>query len=95
MKKLLALFLSLSYLLFSAGSMQAEASIQESKESQENIFSVKQGEENTVNHFSESPSPKKFEKRSFQPNQIRKEPVPSACLSLPVPIFLKNCNIRR
>jgi hypothetical protein len=95
MKKSIALFLSLSYLIFSIGSLRAEASLLENKESQENIFSVKQSEESSINHFAESPSPKKsfnhFSDRVIL-SEIR---IQATSFSLQVPLFLRNCNFRR
>jgi hypothetical protein len=94
MKKSFALFLSLFYLVFSFGSLRAEASLFENKESQENIFSVKQSEENAVNHFAETPSPKQITRNSRGPILPRVRIQPSSCYAQ-VPLFLRNCNFRR
>jgi hypothetical protein len=95
MKKSFALFLSLFYLVFSFGSLRAEASLFENKESQENIFSVKQSEENAVNHFAETPSPKKQITRNSGELILPGVRIqPSSCCSQ-VPLFLRNCNFRR
>ena len=95
MKKSIALFLSLFYLVFSFGSLRAEASLFENKESQENIFSVKQSEENAVNHFAETPSPKKQAICIADKAILSEVRIQSFPFSSQVPLFLKNCNFRR
>ena len=98
MKKAIALFLSVFYLLFSFGSLRAEASLLENlenKETQENIFSVKQSEESSVNHFAETPFPKKQASDTFRNNTPAAVPVYSPSHTARVPLFLRNCNFRR
>ena len=95
MKKSIALFLSLFYLIFSIGSLRAEATLLENKETQENIFSIKQSEESSVNHFAESPSPKKSSNRFSDRVILSEVRIKATLFSLPVPLFLRNCNFRR
>lgn len=95
MKKIFALLLTCFYLVFCIGSLRAEASLLENKESQENIFSVKQAEESAVNHFTESPRPKKSY-NTFTDNKVISEVrLQNHHLTRIVPLFLKNCNFRR
>jgi hypothetical protein len=95
MKKSIALFLSFIYLVFSIGSLRAEASLLENKESQENIFSLKQSEESSVSHFADSPSPKKSANHFSDKVILSEVRIQTASLSLRVPLFLRNCNFRR
>ena len=95
MMKILALLLACSYFIFSIGSLRAEASLLENKESQENILSVKQGEESTLNHFIKAPGVKKAFIPSFDKTLIAEERVQSYFSPLIVPLFLKHCNFRR
>lgn len=95
MKKTFALLLTCFYLVFCIGSLRAEASLLENKESQENIFSVKQAEESAVNHFTKSPAPKKSY-RAFSGNKVLSEVSIQIHLLTPiVPLFVRNCNFRR
>lgn len=95
MKKAFALLISCFYLVFCIGSLRAEASLLENKESQENIFSVKQAEESAVNHFTESPGPKKSYS-AFSHNKVLSEGrLQTHRLTSIVPLFLRNCNFRR
>lgn len=95
MMKIVALLLACFYVVFSIGSLRAEASLLENKESQENIFSVKQGEENTVSHFAKAPGVKKAFIPSFDKTLIAEERVQSYFSPVIVPLFLKHCNFRR
>jgi hypothetical protein len=95
MKKVFALLIACFYVVFSIASLRAEASMLENKESQENIFSVKQGEENTVNHFIKAPRVKNSYIPSFDKTLIAGERVQSYFSPLIVPLFLKHCNFRR
>ena len=95
MMKIVALLLACFYVVFSIGSLRAEASLLENKESQENIFSVKQGEESTVHHFIKAPGVKKAFIPSFDKTLIAEERVQSYFSPLIVPLFLKHCNFRR
>jgi hypothetical protein len=95
MKRIFALLLALFYVVFSVASLRAEASLLENKESQENIFSVKQGEENTANHVIKAPRVKKAFIPSFDKTLIAEERVQSYFSPLIVPLFLKHCNFRR
>lgn len=94
MKKSIALFLSVFYLIFSFGSLRAEASLLENKETQENVFSVKLYEENAVSHFAESISPEKQSSHTFDNNFLSAVRIASPELSANVPLFLKHCNFR-
>ena len=96
MKKIYALLLACFYLLASTASVNAEAAIQENKDFQENVLSVK-GVESAVNHFSRAPRLKNSHTRFFERNSIlvADEPVCNISLTSPVPIFIRNCNFRR
>jgi len=93
-KKLIALFLSLFYLVCSIGSLRAEASLLENKESQENIFSIKQSEESSVNHFTENRSPNKSPDRISDNIILSEVRIHTTSFSRQVPLFLKHCNFR-
>ena len=95
MKKSIALCLTVFYLIFSLGSLRAEASLLENKEMQENIFSVKQSEESSVSHFAESPSREKQVSPTFDRNLIPEVHIQSRPTSATVPLFVRNCNFRR
>lgn len=95
MKKIFALLLAFFYIVFSIGSLRAEASLLENKESQENIFSIKQGEENAVNHIIKAPRVKKAFIPSFDKTLITEESFQTYFSPLIVPLFLKHCNFRR
>jgi hypothetical protein len=95
MKRSIALFFSLFYLLFSFGSLRAEASLLENTESQENIFAIKQTEESSANHFVESPALQKKATHTFDKTVLSEVRINSRTFLSQVPIFLRNCNFRR
>jgi hypothetical protein len=95
MKKSIALFLTLFYFIFSIGSLRAEALLLENKETQENIFSVKQSEESSVNHFAGTPSPKKHDNRNSDNTILSEVDIRNTSFSVRVPLFLKHRNFRR
>ena len=96
MKKIYALLLACFYLVASTGSVNAEAAIQENKDFQENVLSVK-GVESAVSHFSRAPRLKNSHTRFLEPVLMltADEPVGEITLTSSVPIFIRNCNFRR